>query len=111
MCWRYSTRRAPTAWTSPEPEGEPQGEAILKPWDMISMLPGLWRGFENVSDEDAWCFAVVEPHEVFEAKDPYWSQKVIEQAAEHGFRADASGKMIQPENYAEMKQYAEDVLR
>lgn len=93
-----------------DPEGEPEGEAVLKPKDMISMLPGLWRGFENISSEDAWCFAVLEPHEVFTGKDPYWSQKVIDQAKEYGFLADERGKMIRPANYEEQKTYVEDVL-
>jgi quercetin dioxygenase-like cupin family protein len=82
-----------------DPEGEPEGEVILEKWDMISFPPGLWRGFENISAEPAWCFAVQEPHEVFEGKDPYWSPKVIKAAKENGFEADAEGRMIKPENF------------
>lgn len=86
-----------------DPDGEPEGEVILGQWDIISFPPGVWRGFENISEENAWGFAVLDPHAVFTGKDPYWAQSVVDAAAEHGFRADESGKMIPPENYAEVK--------
>lgn len=80
-------------------ESEPEGEVILEKWDLISFPPKLWRGFENIDDKPAWCFAVLEQHEVFEGKDPYWSPKVIRKAAEHGFKSDENGRMIKPANY------------
>jgi len=49
-----------------DPDGEPDGEVNLGVWDMISFPPGLWRGFENIGDEPAWFFAVLDPHTVFE---------------------------------------------
>lgn len=85
-----------------DPEGEPEGEVILEKWDLISFPPGLWRGFENIGDEPAWCFAVQEAHNVFTGKDPYWSPLVIRQAEEHGFTSDEAGRMIKPENYEEL---------
>lgn len=85
-----------------EPEGDPEGEVILEKWDMISFPPGLWRGFENISDEPAWCFAVLEPHEAFQGKDPYWAPQVIRKAKEYGFESDADGRMIKPPNFAEL---------
>lgn len=84
-------------------EEEIEGETIIGPWDLISLPPGLWRGFENISDEDAWIFAVLEQHEVFDGKDPYWPQVVIKQAEEHGFKADEFGKMIKPSNFGELE--------
>lgn len=80
-------------------DSEPEGEVILEKWDLISFPPKLWRGFENIDDKPAWCFAVLEQHEVFEGKDPYWSPKVIRKAAEHGFKSDENGRMIKPANY------------
>jgi quercetin dioxygenase-like cupin family protein len=93
--WRYY-------WGN-DPEGEPEGEATIGPWDVISLPPGLWRGFENVSDADAWAFAVLEAHDVFLDKDPYWSKKVEAKAAEYGFHANERGKMVKPANYDELK--------
>lgn len=82
-----------------DPDGEPEGDVILEKWDLISFPPGLWRGFENIAAEPAWCFAVLEQHEVFEGKDPYWSPKVIRKAAEYGFQSDADGRMHKPDNF------------
>jgi len=77
------------------------GESILGPWDYISLPPGLYRAFEVHKDEtdEAWLFAVLEPHEVFASKDPYWAPSVEREAAQHGFHADARGKMVKPEQY------------
>lgn len=86
-----------------DPEGKPEGEAILEPWDSISLPMHLWRGFENISDTPAWCFAVLDPHDVFRSKDPYWSEVVVQEAAEYGFNADASGRMVKPEDYQKQK--------
>lgn len=83
-------------------EAEPDGEVFLSKWDLISFPPGLWRGFEVVSAEPAWCFAVLESHQVFEGKDPYWAPKVIRQAAERGFASDDFGRMIKPDNFDEI---------
>lgn len=93
-----------------DPEGEPEGEAIIGPWDWISLPPGLWRGFENASGQDAWILGVLESHDVFASKDPYWSQKVVDEAARHGFMADEWGKMIKPDNYEALRQQVEDTL-
>jgi quercetin dioxygenase-like cupin family protein len=85
-----------------DPNGEPEGEFILNKWDLISFPPGLWRGFENIGDEPAWCFAVQEAHEVFVGKDPHWSPAVIRLAEEHGFTSDGSGRMIKPPDFADL---------
>lgn len=86
-----------------DPEGEPEGEAILEPWDSISLPMHVWRGFQNISDTPAWCFAVLDPHDVFRSKDPYWSARIVEEAAQLGFQADSSGRMIKPDDYATRK--------
>jgi quercetin dioxygenase-like cupin family protein len=85
-----------------DPDGEPEGEVILGKWDLISFPPGLYRGFENIDDQPAWCFAVLEQHQVFAGKDPYWSPQVIRAAAELGFQSDENGKMIKPPNFAQL---------
>lgn len=82
---------------------EIEGETTIGPWDFVSLPPNLWRGFENIGDEDAWIFAVLEPHSHFAFKDPYWAPQVIEEARTYGFEADESGKMIKPENYDELR--------
>lgn len=85
-----------------DPESEPEGEVILGQWDLISFPPGLYRGFENIDDQPAWCFAVLEQHEVFAGKDPYWSPKVIRAAREMGFQSDDNGKMVKPANFVQL---------
>lgn len=84
-------------------EAEPEEEAILGKWDSITLPPKLWRGFEVVSDKPAWGFAVLDPHDVFTEKDPYWAPHIVKQAAEHGFDSDDGGKMIKPPNYEELR--------
>ncbi len=86
-----------------DPEGLAEGEAILEPWDSISVPAHVWRGFENISSEPAWCFAVLDPHDVYRSKDPYWSEAIVQQAAKFGFRADSSGRMVKPEDYPKRK--------
>ena len=81
-----------------------QGEVILGKWDMITLPPGLYRGFEVAGETPGWFFAVLDPHPVFLSKDPYWAPQVERQAAEHGFRADDKGKMIKPDNYAALRE-------
>ena len=84
-----------------------EGEAILRKWDMITLPPGLYRGFEVAGKKVGWFFAVLEPHPVFLSKDPIWSPRVEAMARDHGFHADSSGKMVKPDNYAALR----DALR
>lgn len=79
------------------------GEEILEPWDIISFPPGLWRRFENVSDELAVGFAVLDPHDVFTAKDPIWPRWLVDEAARRGLASDESGRMIRPENFEQLE--------
>lgn len=80
-------------------ENEPSDYVDIGPWDLISLPPKLWRSFENISDDEGWFFAVLEPHEVFEGKDPYWSPKVQRAAADAGFHANERGKMVKPDDF------------
>ena len=95
-------------WGSDPDPARPEGEAILGRWDYVTLPPDLYRGFEVVDaadeTEEAWLFAVLEEHRVFADKDPIWSPQVVAQAAAHGFRADETGKMVPPADYAEVRQ-------
>lgn len=93
--WRF-------VWGNDENPENSEGEFVLDEWDMISFPPGVWRRFENASDEIGWFFAVLEAHKVFEGKDPYWPPTVIKAAAAAGFEADENGKMLHPPNYADL---------
>ena len=93
----------------PDPEMA-EGEFILGAFDLISFPPKSWRRFENISDHAAWFHTVLEPHEVFTGKDPYWSPVLIEEAERAGFKADEMGRMIMPPNYAEIKKRIETDL-
>lgn len=84
---------------SPDDPDDLMGEATLEPWDVISFPPLLWRRFENVSEVNAVGFAVLDPHDVYTEKDPIWPQWLIAQAAEHGLRSDATGRMVKPANF------------
>jgi quercetin dioxygenase-like cupin family protein len=88
-----------------------EGEAILRKWDMITLPPGLYRGFEVAGKKVGWFFAVLDPHPVFLSKDPYWAPQVERRAAEHGFKADENGKMIKPDNYVELRDQMLDQLK
>lgn len=90
-------------WGSDPDPAKAEGEAILRKWDLITLPPGLYRGFEVAGKKVGWFFAVLDPHPVFLSKDPIWSPHVERQAMEHGFRADASGKMITPDNYEALR--------
>ena len=82
-----------------------EGEATLGKWDMITLPPGLYRGFEVAGRKVGWFFAVLDPHPAFLSKDPHWAPQVERRAAEYGFRADETGKMIKPENYPELREH------
>jgi quercetin dioxygenase-like cupin family protein len=79
------------------------GEVVLEPWDVISFPPGLWRRFENVSDENAVGFAVLDPHDVFTDKDPVWPAWLVEAAERLGLASDEQGRMIKPEGFEELE--------
>jgi len=89
--------------TNPDDPDDDVTEVLLQPWDVISFPPGLWRRFENASDANAVGFAVLDPHDAFLEKDPIWPEWMIEQAAARGLSADPSGRMIKPDNFADIE--------
>lgn len=89
--------------TDPEDPDDLLGEVILEPWDAISFPPNLWRRFENIAEENAWCFAVLDPHDHFQGPDPQWPAWMIKAAEEHGIRTDESGQMVKPANFSDLE--------
>ncbi|MBU0438747.1 hypothetical protein CW746_07755 [Staphylococcus succinus] len=90
---------------------EVEGEVILEPWDMISLPPYMYRGFENIEDEDAWVFSILEQHDVFDRPDPIWDPKVVKKGEEYNFSVNEKGKMIPPENFEELEKKMAEKLK
>ena len=101
--WRF-------VWGNDPDPTKAEGEFILDSFDMISFPPKVWRRFENIADHAAWFHTVLEPHEVFAGKDPYWSPAVIESAAKANLKADEMGQMIKPPDYEKIKKRIETEL-
>jgi quercetin dioxygenase-like cupin family protein len=95
--WRY------VYGNDPDDPADAVTEVELGRWDVISFPPGLWRRFENASDSNAVGFAVLDPHDVFLERDPIWPEWMVKDAAAHGLAADPTGRMIKPENFAELE--------
>ncbi len=90
-------------WGNEDDPEKVEGEFVLNAWDMISLPPGMYRSFEYSGEEIGWIYAVLESHQVFEGKDPYWSPQIEAQAQANGYQADASGKMVHPPDYEAQK--------
>ena len=86
-------------WGNSDNPDEAEGHFDLDAWDLISLPPRVYRSFEYRGDSIGWFFAVLESHEVFRGKDPYWSPAVESAAAAIGFQADSQGKMRKPADY------------
>ena len=101
--WRFH-------WGNSSNPDESEGYFDLNEWDLISLPPGMYRSFEYIGDQIGWFFAVLETHEVYEGKDPYWSPQIERKAVEAGFQADEKGKMVKPDNYETLKSQQYDKL-
>ena len=97
-------------WGNEDDPAKVEGEFVLDEWDMISLPPGMYRSFEYTGDRIGWFFAVLESHQVYEGKDPYWSPQIEEQAKANGYEADARGKMAHPPDYEAQKAEQSDYL-
>lgn len=67
------------------------GEVVLHPGDVISIPVNVFRGFECVSDEESFLFAILggdDPGHVT------WAPYVFEQAKEHGLVLTKGGRLI-----------------
>lgn len=89
---------------NPEDPDDVAGDAVLQPFDCVSMPAGLWRRFECCGTEGGWGFAVLEQHEVFESKDPHWPEFMVAAAAAEGLQVDELGKMIKPADFDRIEQ-------
>lgn len=98
-------------WGNEDDPEKVEGEFVLQAWDMISLPPGMYRSFEYSGDEIGWIYAVLESHEVFEGKDPYWSPQIEEAASRAGYEADEKGKMVHPPDYEARKAQQDEFLR
>ena len=98
-------------WGNEDDPDQVEGEFTLSAWDMISFPPGMYRGFEYTGDSVGWIFAVLESHQVFEGKDPYWAPQLEADAKANGYESDASGKMIHPPDYETQKARQDERLR
>ena len=95
--WRY-------LWSTDAEDPESSArEQILGPWDVISFPPDLMRRFEVASDENAWGFAVLDPHDHFTGPDPRWPAFMLDAARERGLVTDADGKLVIPDDFAELE--------
>lgn len=100
FCWGHN----------PDDPDELVGDEILEPWDVISFPPDVWRRFENAGEENAWGFAVLDPHDHFDGADPRWPEWMVRAAEEKGLRTDELGKMIKPDNFAQLEQEVTDKI-
>jgi uncharacterized RmlC-like cupin family protein len=70
---------------------EAENEVILEQWDVISVPPGVMRGFRNVGTEEAFLLAILGGSDAGHVE---WSPKVLEEARKHGVDVDAAGNLI-----------------
>src|SRR5437899_6920440 len=69
---------------------EGENEVILEQWDVISVPPGVMRGFRNAGAEDAFLLAILGGSNSGHVT---WSPKVVETARQHGSGLDARGNL------------------
>lgn len=75
---------------SEELEGEER--AFLEPWDAIQVPPGVYRGFRNAGDDDAYLMAITggqDPGKVT------WPDAILERAQERGLTRDEAGHLVE----------------
>lgn len=66
-------------------------EVILDQWDVISVPPGVMRGFRNVGTEDSYLLAVLSGTD---AGHVTWDQRVLDRAKETGIGLDTDGNLV-----------------
>jgi quercetin dioxygenase-like cupin family protein len=69
---------------------EGEGEVILEQWDVISVPPGVMRGFRNAGTEESVLLAILGGSDSGHVT---WSPKVLEAARQHGLQLDAKGNV------------------
>ncbi len=69
---------------------EEEYEVFLERWDVCSVPAGVWRGFRNAGEEDAYLLVVVGGTDAGRLE---WAPKVLEEAEARGKRLDEAGYM------------------
>ena len=69
---------------------EAEHEVILEQWDVISVPPGVMRGFRNLGTEDGYLLAILGGSDSGHVE---WSPKVLETARQHGVELDERGNV------------------
>ncbi len=67
-------------------------EVILGPWDVISVPPGVMRGFRNVGDGHAYMMAIIGGTDSGRVS---WADSVLERARESGLGLDGRGNLVE----------------
>src|SRR3989442_8893337 len=67
-----------------------ENELILEQWDVISVPPGVMRGFRNAGTEESFLLAILGGSDSGHVT---WSPKVLETARKHGAELDARGNL------------------
>jgi uncharacterized RmlC-like cupin family protein len=73
---------------------EAEHEVILEQWDVISVPPGVMRGFRNLGTEDSYLLAILGGSDSGHVE---WSPNVLETARQHGVQLDQHGNVITAE--------------
>ena len=66
-------------------------EVVLERWDVISVPPGVMRGFRNAGTEDGYLLAILGGTDAGRVT---WAQQVIEQAKKTGLALDEHGNLV-----------------
>lgn len=67
-------------------------ELVLEPWDVISVPPGVMRGFRNAGTEHAYLMAILGGTDAGKVA---WADAVLRRAAETGLALDAEGNLVE----------------
>ncbi len=78
-------------------EDDPQ-EVELGPLDVISVPPGVMRGFRNIGDETSILIAMLGGNEVGAVT---WAQSLLDGVGEKGIRLDEDGNIVMETDAAE----------
>jgi len=66
-------------------------EVVLEPWDVVSVPPGVMRGFRNAGTERGYLMAILGGTDAGKVG---WAKSVLERAAATGLALDAQGNLI-----------------
>ena len=70
---------------------EGQEELVLERWDVISVPPGVMRGFRNAGAEGGYLLAILGGSDAGHVR---WAETVLERARTTGLALDAQGNIV-----------------